>query len=313
MVVVAEVVRNSVVESRHHGSVIALDPHGDVVLSLGDPHAPMLPRSALKPLQAAGMVRAGLDVDDDLLALVCASHSGEAGHVAGVRRLLATAGLDEAALDNTPDLPLDPQARDDAIRAGHGPARITQNCSGKHAGMLASCVANGWPTDGYLAPEHALQRALREAVEDLTGEPVAATVVDGCGAPQFAVSLTGLARAFARLAVASPETAEGRCAHAMRDHPHLVGGSGRDVTALLAGVPGLVAKEGAEGVYVAATSDGAAVAVKIEDGAGRARLPVLVAALRQLGVAAPTLDDLAVVPVLGHGERVGEVRAVGMA
>jgi L-asparaginase II len=186
-------------------------------------------------------------------------------------------------------------------QAGEGPSRIAMNCSGKHAAMLATCVAAGWPTHGYRDPSHPLQQSLRATVEELTGDQVSATVVDGCGAPQFAVSLTGLARSFSRL---------DRCAAVMRSHPFLVGGGGRDVTAVMIGVPGLVAKDGAEGVYAAGFDDGRAVAVKIDDGAARARMPVLVAALRLLGVTDLALDDLATVPVLGHGDRVGEVRAV---
>jgi L-asparaginase II len=176
--------------------------------------------------------------------------------------------------------------------------------------MLASCVAAGWPTDGYRLPGHPLQLALRASIEDLTGDRVSATVVDGCGAAMFAVTLAGLARSYRRLAVAPAGTPGHRCAQAMREHPDVVGGRGRDVTRLLRGVPGLVAKDGAEGVYSAALPDGRSVAVKIEDGAERARLPVLVAALRALGVEAPVLDELGTVAVLGHGEPVGEVRAV---
>jgi L-asparaginase II len=175
------------------------------------------------------------------------------------------------------------------------------NCSGKHAAMLATCVAAGWPTQGYRDPSHPLQQSLRATVEELTGDRVAATVVDGCGAPLFAVSLTGLARAFSRL---------GRPAAAMRSHPFLVGGEGRDVTALMSGVPGLVAKDGAEGVYAAGFDDGRAVAVKIDDGGARARMPVVVAALRLLDVDEAALYELATVAVLGHGDRVGEVRAL---
>jgi L-asparaginase II len=175
------------------------------------------------------------------------------------------------------------------------------NCSGKHAAMVATCMAAGWPTSGYRDPAHPLQLALKAAVEELTGDQVTATEVDGCGAPLFAITLTGLARSFRRL---------GRCGTVMRAHPFLVGGDGRDVTALMSGVPGLVAKDGAEGVYAAGFDDGRAVALKIEDGAARARMPVMVAALRRLGVESSALDELADVPVLGHGERVGSVRAV---
>jgi L-asparaginase II len=269
----------------------------------------MLPRSAAKPLQAAGMLRAGLEVDDEELALVCASHSGEPRHLEIVRRLLARAGLSESALDNTPGMPTDGEARREMIRAGDGPSRIAQNCSGKHAGMLATCVAAGWPTEGYRDPTHPLQQSLRATIEDLTADRVTTAVVDGCGAALFAVTLTGLARSFARLATAATGSPEGRCFAAMRAHPDLVGGRGRDVTRLIAGVPDLIAKDGAEGVYAAAVSDGRAVAVKVEDGAERARLPVLVSALRAVGVEAPVLEEFATGAVLGHGEPVGAVRA----
>jgi L-asparaginase II len=281
--------------------VIALRADGSVARALGRPDSTMLPRSSLKPLQAAGMLRAGLEVGDEELALACASHSGQPEHQAVVRRILAAAGLDESDLDNTPGMPLHGPTRRAMTRAGEGPSRITMNCSGKHAAMLATCVAAGWPTQGYRDPSHPLQQSLRATVEELTGDRVAATVVDGCGAPLFAVSLTGLARAFSRL---------GRPAAAMRSHPFLVGGEGRDVTALMSGVPGLVAKDGAEGVYAAGFDDGRAVAVKIDDGGARARMPVLVAALRLLDVDEAALDELATVAVLGHGDRVGEVRAL---
>jgi L-asparaginase II len=269
----------------------------------------MLPRSCAKPLQAAGMLRAGLEVDPEQLALVCASHSGEPRHLEIVRSLLASAGLSESDLDNTPGMPIDDEARRAMIRAGEGPSRIAQNCSGKHAGMLATCVAAGWPTAGYRDPRHPLQLSLRSTVEELTADRVTATVVDGCGAALFAVSLSGLARAFARLATAPPGTPEHRCATAMQTYPELVGGRGRDVTALMTGVPGLVAKDGAEAVFAAAMPDGRSVAVKIADGGDRARVPVLVSALRSLGVEAAVLADLETVPVLGHGDRVGETRA----
>jgi L-asparaginase II len=297
-------VRGGFVEGHHHGSLIALNADGSVALAIGRPVEPMLPRSALKPLQAIGMLRAGLVVGDEELALACASHSGQPEHLAVVRRILAAAGLDESDLDNTPGMPMHGPSRRVMIQAGEGPSRIAMNCSGKHAAMLATCVAAGWPTQGYRDPSHPLQQALRATVEELTGDHVSATVVDGCGAPQFAVSLTGLARSFSRL---------DRCATVMRSHPFLVGGEGRDVTAVMVGVRGLVAKDGAEGVYAAGFDDGRAVALKIDDGAARARMPVLVAALRRLGVTDPGLDELATVAVLGHGERVGEVRAVPLA
>jgi L-asparaginase II len=294
-------VRGGFVEGHHQGSLVALNADGSVAFAIGRPDAAMLPRSAVKPLQATGMLRAGLEIADEGLALACASHSGQPEHLAVVRRTLSRAGLTESDLDNTPGMPLHAASRRAMTRAGEGPSRIAMNCSGKHAAMVSTCVAAGWPTSGYRDPSHPLQLALRATVEELTGDQVTATEVDGCGAPLFAITLTGLARSFRTL---------GRCAAVMRAHPFLVGGQGRDVTALMSGVPGLVAKDGAEGVYAAGFDDGRAVALKIEDGAARARMPVMVAALRRLGVESSALDELADVPVLGHGERVGEVRAV---
>jgi L-asparaginase II len=305
----AEVVRNGFVESRHRGSVVALAADGSRVYVAGEVDVPVFPRSSLKPLQALGMLRSGWHPDDDRqIALAAASHSGEPAHVDVVRRILADAGIDVADLDNTPDLPLDRDAAHALIGAGGGADSLHQNCSGKHAAMLATCVAAGWPTAGYRSPDHPLQVAIRATIEDLTDEQVAAVAVDGCGAPLFAVSLAGLARGFARLVTAPPSDPAGRVAAAMRAHPFLVGGSGRDVTALMTGVPGLLAKDGAEGVYAAALSDGSAVALKIEDGNGRARAPVMVAVLRRLGIEPSGLEALAAPPVLGHGEPVGAIR-----
>jgi L-asparaginase II len=307
--VVAEVVRSGFVEGRHHGAVVALRPDGGTAFAVGEVAAPVFPRSSNKPMQAVAVLRAGLDLAPDLLALVAASHSGEPAHVERVRRMLADAGLDTSALQNTPDLPLDVAAARAHLRAGGEPDALHQNCSGKHAGMLAACVRAGWSIEDYRDVDHPLQRLVRATVEEAAGEPVAAVGVDGCGAPLLAISLLGLARAFRWLVLAADGTPQRRVADAMRAHPELVGGTGRDVTALMSGLPGCLAKDGAEGVYAAALPDGTAVAVKIADGASRARAPVLVAALRRLGVDAPVLAELAETPVLGHGEPVGAVRA----
>ncbi|QUQ72026.1 asparaginase [Kutzneria sp. CA-103260] len=305
---VAEVWRGDFLESVHHGSVVAVNSDGKQVFGVGQPDDLTFPRSSNKPFQALAMVRAGLDLDGELLALACASHSGEPFHIDGVRRILAGAGLTEHDLQCTADLPLGEQAQHDVLAAGGGKAPIYMNCSGKHAAMLATCVANGWPTENYLDADHPLQLAARAALEDLAGEPVGATGVDGCGAPLFAISLSGLARAFGRLAAAPAGTPEHRVARAMSQHPEWVGGTGRDVTELMRGLPGAVAKDGAEGVYGIGLPDGSAVAVKIADGSSRARPVVLVAALRRLGVDVAAVAAVADVPVLGHGVRVGELR-----
>ena len=161
-----------------------------MVWSVGDVESPILPRSCNKPIQALGMVRAGLDLPPDLLALACASHSGEPFHIEGVRRILASAGLSEADLQTPPDYPLDDAAREQVIREGGSKAPVLMNCSGKHAAMLATCAANGWPTETYLDPEHPVQQAIAATFAELTGEPVAVTAVDGCGAPLLSASLS---------------------------------------------------------------------------------------------------------------------------
>lgn len=306
--VLAHVVRGGIVESAHRGHLVALGAGGPAVLRRGAPDGTFLPRSSLKPVQAVAMLRAGLDLDGELLALACSSHSGEPVHVEGVRRILAGAGLAETDLRNVPAAPWGGDAAFDWRAAGRLPAPVAQNCSGKHAAMLATCVVAGWGTAGYLDPTHPLQRAVRATVADLTGDGDPAHVtVDGCGAPLFSCTVTGLARAFARIATAPPGTAEHRVATAVRAHPHRLGGTGRTVTRLVEGVPGLVAKDGAEGVFAAALPDGRALALKIVDGSARP-VPVLIAGvLRVLGVEAAVLDEVGRVDVLGHTEPVGSV------
>ncbi|BCJ53775.1 asparaginase [Actinoplanes sp. NBRC 14428] len=307
--ILAEVVRSGFVECVHHGSVVVLDASGAVLASAGDVTGPFFPRSSNKPLQAVGMLRAGLRVAEPAdLAQISSSHFGEPFHIERVRSILRSAGLGEERLLCPVALPLSETARDAVVRAGGGPERVYMNCSGKHAGMLATCAANGWPLDDYRDVKHPLQIAVAEAVSELVGEPIAATGVDGCGAPVLAFSLTALARGFQRLVSAPPGSHEARVADAVRADPELVAGTGQDDTLLMRGVPGLLAKGGAEGVVAVAVPEVGAVAIKVADGAMRARMPVLVSALRRLGIDAPVLDELATVPLLGGGVRVGEVR-----
>ncbi|MEU6281673.1 asparaginase [Streptomyces sp. NPDC047028] len=305
---VAHLIRGGVVEGIHHGSVVVLDTTGHVRFQLGDIEAAFYPRSALKPVQAVAMVRAGLPLDGELLSLAAASHSGEERHLAGTRRILELAGLTEDDLRNVPDLPYDPAVRDTWVREGRAPSRLAQNCSGKHAAMLWTAKLNGWSLDDYLDPAHPLQQAIAEITEDLTGQRIARVTVDGCGAPLFSVSLHGLARAAARINTAAPGTPEARVADAMREHAEMASGSRRDVAALMRAVPGLLAKDGFEGVQVAALPDGRAVAVKIADGANRARIPVAAAALARAGVEPELLTPFAGEALLGGGEPVGSVR-----
>jgi len=312
--VVAEIVRSGFVEGHHYGSLVALAADGSVDWSVGEVDVPILPRSCNKPIQALAMARLGLDLPDELLALVCASHSGEPFHLDGVRRILAVADVDEAALQTPPDHPLDDEAREEMVREGVAKSPTAMNCSGKHAGMLVTCALNGWELATYREPDHPLQQAIAETYAELTGEPVTMVAVDGCGAPLLSASLIGLARAFARLATAA-EGPEARVAGAIRRHPEWVSGTRRDERALLTALPGAIGKAGAESCYAVALPDGRAFALKTDDGAARARPVLMTAALRRSGVdAEPGVDAAAVwrsgvVEVLGGGVPVGEIRA----
>ena len=307
--VVAEVVRSGFAESRHRGAVSAVAADGQPVIGVGRSDVPFLPRSANKPLQAAAMLRCGLNLDAELLALAAASHSGEDFHVDGVRKILSGAGLREDDLRCPASWPLETQTAHRMIARGEPMARIRMNCSGKHAAMLATCVANGWPTASYLDPGHPLQRAIRDTIEDLARERSTVTGVDGCGAPLFSLTMGGLVGAFRALVLAVPGAAERRVADAMRAYPEWTSGTDRDERLLMDAVPGLLLKSGAEGVDAFAFADGRAGVVKIDDGAQRPRTPVTVAVLRLLGAVVP--DDLATVPVTGGDAVVGEVRAAG--
>ncbi len=294
--------------------MLLLDSDGQPLLRAGQADQPMFPRSVNKPMQAAGMLEAGLDLGGKLLALAAASHSGEEFHVAGVREILASARLTEDALRCPPALPLDDQAQLEFLCRGAQPDRVHMNCSGKHAAMLACCVAAGWPPDGYTDPGHPLQRSLRRALAGLADEPAEPTGVDGCGAPLFGLSLTGVARALRALVSAPPGTPRRDVADAMRAYPEWTSGTRRPERELMAAVPGLLVKSGAEGVQGFALADGRAGAFKIEDGAARPRGPLTVALLRWLGVAAATgvdsaaLDQVAQVPVMGGEREVGQIR-----
>ena len=310
--VLLEVRRGEVVESRHRGSLVFLSSDGPVEGSAGHPDATVYPRSCLKPLQAVAMLEQGFAGDEASIALAAASHDGADVHRAGARATLGSVGADESALQCPPALPSGPDEAAAWLRDGYGPAPICHNCSGKHAAMVATCLVNGWPADTYRDPAHPLQVAIRGTVERLCGEPVRATTVDGCGAPAVAVSLTGLARAFARLATAADGSPEARVRDAMRAHPVLVGGTGRAVTDFLAGVPGLVCKDGAECVWGAALPDGRAFAAKLDDGSARGLPPLLAAAVaywfdRTGDGIAEVLARWSAVPVLGGGAPVGEL------
>lgn len=285
-----------------------VSPDGEVIWSLGDPSTVIYPRSCNKPIQALGMLRAGLPLDGELLALSMASHSGELFHLEGVRAILAEADLDETALQTPPSYPLDPHVHADLLRAGGERAPIFMDCSGKHAAMLLACVRNGWPVDTYLAVEHPLQQLITETFTELTGAVPSPTSVDGCGAPLLGTSLTGLARAVASIRGGEAGVGNDRLLAAWLAHPDHVSGTGRAERDLMRAVPGLVAKSGAESVYVAGLPDGSAVALKIEDGAERPLHVVMGRVLELAGIDAPILRERPA--VLGGGVPVGEVRTV---
>lgn len=303
----ARVVRGGFTESVHMGHAAVVGPDGEVLFAAGDPEVEFLPRSSIKPLQALAGLQEGAPLAGETLAIACASHAGESFHVDAVDRILDKAGLTRSALGNVPDWPRDPRSRDELVRAGRGAEPVFMNCSGKHAGMLAACVARGWPVASYRDPQHPLQRRVLDVVAGYTGMPVRHVVVDGCGAPCPSTTLAGLARAVSRLVCADRGTPPRSVVDAMREYPSHIGGTGHVNTRFMQMVPGSVAKGGAEGVLVAALGDGVAVAVKCADGAPRSVTAVAVAALRAAGAGLDPLPDLELVPVHGGGEDVGRV------
>ncbi|WP_329127930.1 asparaginase [Streptomyces caniferus] len=307
--VLAEVVRSGFVEGLHRGSLVVLAADGSVEWSLGEVTTPVFPRSTNKPMQAAAVLRAGLELSGERLALAAASHSGESFHLDLVRAMLAEHGLTAEQLQTPADLPLDPEEAEAYLAAGRVRDRLTMNCSGKHTAMLAACARNGWPLTSYLDPAHPLQQLVADGVRTASGEDVAHTGTDGCGAPLLSLSLTGLARAFRSFVLAAPGTPERRVADAMRAHPEYVAGTRRPDTWLMRALPGTLAKMGAEAVQALALPDGRALAFKIDDGATRTLGPVLARTLRHMDIDAPVLDRLADAPLLGGGARVGEIRA----
>jgi L-asparaginase II len=304
--VLAEVVRSGLVESRHRGVAVRVDPSGDVVWSLGDPGTVIFPRSANKPIQALGMLSAGLPLDGRLLALASASHSGERFHLEGVREILSLAGLDESALQTPPSYPLEPHVHADLLRAGGVRAPIYMDCSGKHAAMLLTCAVNDWDVASYLDPDHPLQQVITGTFTELTDGPPAVVGTDGCGAPLLGTSLQQLARAVGRIVQDGTGSPGRRLVDAMRAHPEYVSGTRREERQLMQAFPGLIAKSGAESVYVVALPDGTTFALKIEDGAER---PLYVVMGRMLELAGLEADLLRARPtVLGGGKPVGELR-----
>lgn len=313
----AVVERSGFVESRHAGSAIVIGPDGTLLASLGDPAAPILPRSTLKPLQALACLTAGAALEGELLGLATASHAGTQRHVAVVRQILEEAGLTENELGCPPAWPGDTATRDEMVRDHSEPARVRMNCSGKHAAMLLACRANGWDTASYLSADHPLQAHIREIVERLTGERPSATAIDGCGAPVYALSLKGLARALQRMGTSSERSpfalhrGAATLLAAVREHPWTIDGPGRPDTVVIERT-GVFAKTGAEGVMVMIAPNGTTVALKMLDGSARAASAVALRLLERAG-AVPATDvekALGDLPLTVHGGNaiVGAIR-----
>ena len=308
-----EVWRSGFFESAHRGSLVVLDADGAVTFAAGAVDRPILPRSSNKPVQATALLAAGWTPRSWAeLAIGAGSHSGEDGHRDLAAAMLAAAGLSADDLGCPVALPQHEPTRGQWLASGRAPDRLAMNCSGKHAAMLAACVAAGWPVEGYLDRQHPLQQAIEARLAEAAGEQVTAVVVDGCGAPQHALSVTGLARGVLSLVQAPEGTRERAVADAMRAHPWFVAGTGREDTDLMRAVPGLLVKGGADGVHVAALPGRGAVALKLDDGGDRGRTPALCAALVRLGVAADDLAPWSRTPVKGGDGVVGEIRAAAV-
>lgn len=298
--ILAELIRNDVVESNHAGHFVALNSDGTTMMHKGDPTQLIYPRSSYKSILASAMVRSGVKLEPRLLALTCASHSGLAMHQNGALEILALAGLDESALQNVRGKPLD----EAAALATPDPTRLAMNCSGKHSGMLLGCATNGWSITNYLDPEHPVQMAFKNELEMLSGEKISHTAIDGCGAPLFLISLIGLARAIRGLTI-STDPVHKQVVEACRTFPEMVAGPGRMTTSLMQKHPGVFMKSGAESIMVASVPDGRTFAYKVNDGGMRPRVALSLAGLKLLGVGATETVE----KVYGGDQVVGSIRA----
>lgn len=315
MEVLAEVERSGFVESRHLGAVAVADAEGRLLATAGDPDLVVYLRSSAKPFQALAVralgVEAELGLGEVALAGACGSHNGEPDHVASVRKVLEAAGLDETALRCPPALPTDRTTRQKV----DGPAPVYHNCSGKHAYMLAGSVVRGWAPERYTEPDHPLQAVVGDTLAEYTGAPLERVGVDGCGVPVHAFPLRALATAYARLGAGATAREEGPAAlvEAVRHHPFMLAGTGQLDTLLLEATNGrILAKVGAEATYGAVDlSTATGLALKVLDGAPRARAAALMAALRALEWLTDdewaAVIDAATVELHGGGQTVGTV------
>jgi L-asparaginase II len=317
--VLAELTRGGIVEGLVRGHLVMVDRLGEPTRWVGDPETISTLRSAFKPFQAASFVESGtvdaLGLPEESIAIACSSHQGEPGHLQAARHILEAAGLPESALRCGTHLPSDPSAAADLLRSGGNPGPIHNNCSGKHAAMLATCVHEGWPTDSYLERAHPLQRQIAARLAR-HAQVIAEELpygIDGCGLPTFGLSLQDFAGALVRAAGSDP--ALQRCQTAMANHPWLIGGTTSFDTALVrAAGATLTAKGGAAAVFGATARDGSwAIVIKLESGAPAGLPQIAVQALQQLGLLDTSLDSpleqLVNAPVTNWvGTAVGEIR-----
>ena len=321
--VLVEVTRGAEVESRHRGEVAVVDEGGRVRHHLGDPAALVCMRSLAKPFQALPLLTTGaaaaFGFGPKELALMSGSLSGQDFQVALVEQILARMGLSPGALQCGSHPPLHRPTAKALAQAGEKPTPLHHTCAGKHASMLALCVHHGWPLDDYLNPAHPVQQLILKTVADMVDLnpadiPVA---LDGCSAPVFYVPLGNIARGFARLAAAPPDSPEGAIMAACLQHPRHIAGDGRLETLIMQALPERVfAKTGAEGGFALALArEGLGVALKIEDGASRALGPAILEVLQQLGLLSPEAQETLAPqwrPVLYNHRKqeVGQLRTV---
>ncbi|ADU50389.1 L-asparaginase II [Thermaerobacter marianensis DSM 12885] len=328
-----EVTRGGWVESRHDGHAVVVDKQGQIVAALGDPGHVSFLRSSLKPFQALAVVASGapdaFGFTDAEIALMCGSHAGEPEHVAAATSMLAKLGLGPDHLACGPHPLTSPAARRALAETGMEPTRVHNNCSGKHAGMLALARHRGWPVEGYHRPDHPVQQEVRALVAALTGlspgGPDWHEAVDGCGVVTFALPLVAVARMFRYLGrpdllpadLAHLAPALDRIRRALVAHPTMIRGAGQFDTEVIRATGGAwIGKVGAEGYYAAGLATGHALALKIADGQDRARPVAVLALLERFGLLPPGAEALkerwARVPVTNtRGEVVGEIRPAG--
>jgi len=297
----AELVRGGIIESVHNGHLALINSDGTVRAAIGDVDAPMYPRSSIKSFQAAAMVRNGLRLTPRQLAVVCASHSGTTAHFEVIESILHGAGLTVADLRNLVDIPYGRAERQ--AWGTNPPSQLAQGCSGKHAGMLATCAVNDWETENYLDPEHPLQIAIRLEIQLLIGESVISTTVDGCGAPLFAITTKNFALGAHKLRV-SPDPVHQEIVAACLANPDMVAGFDRLTTTLMVQIPGLFIKDGAEAVELLSLGDGRACVFKVSDGSDRAFPAIVQAILRAWDIEA-TIEP---VIIKGGSQVIGEIR-----